>query len=274
MRNGMEVQSKKLFISADIEGTAGIDSWEETEAGGFLYPVYAKRMTGEVNAACEGAIAAGVGEILIKDAHNNARNIDPEGLPRCAQVVRGWIGGLCSMMGGLDESFTAVGMTGYHTACATNGNPLAHTMNLENEAVLINGEIASEFMINALYAATMNIPVVFVSGDAMLCESAKALIPHITAVPVSTGMGGAVLGMHPAEARDKIREGMEQALQGDISLCKLVLPKTFEVELRYREAKRALHAAYYPGAAAKGMKSVTFHTDDYIEVLRFFLFNF
>lgn len=43
----------KLFISADIEGTAGIVSWKET-APGDQYGYFAGQMTKEVAAACEG----------------------------------------------------------------------------------------------------------------------------------------------------------------------------------------------------------------------------
>jgi D-amino peptidase len=264
---------KKIFLSADIEGTAGIAAWEETEAGNRQYDAFAARMTGEVNAACEGAVAAGANDILIKDAHDSARNLNAEALPECARVLRGWIGAPCSMMGGLDETFSAVGMTGYHTGCATNGSPLAHTMNLGNEAVYLNGHLATEFEINALYAASMSIPVVFISGDEMICETARRLCPSITAVPVSQGVGGAVIGMHPARARQAIREGMEKALSGDLSLCRLALPQHFDVEIRYREAKRALQASFYPGAEATGMKSVAYHTENYTEVLRFLFFT-
>ena len=51
---------KKLFISADIEGTAGIAHWDETEQGKMLYPHFARQMSREVAAACEGALSAGL----------------------------------------------------------------------------------------------------------------------------------------------------------------------------------------------------------------------
>ena len=46
---------KKLFISADIEGTCGIAAWEETDAAGRNYDYFCERMTAEVSAAIEGA---------------------------------------------------------------------------------------------------------------------------------------------------------------------------------------------------------------------------
>ncbi|MDO4549463.1 MAG: M55 family metallopeptidase, partial [Clostridia bacterium] len=129
----------KVFLSADIEGTAGIAHWEETEHGKFLYDHFSRQMTREVAAACEGAIAAGADEILIKDAHDSARNIDPDALPECARIFRGWGREPYSMMAGLDKSFDGVVFTGYHSAAGTDFNPLSHTMNQGILAIRING---------------------------------------------------------------------------------------------------------------------------------------
>ena len=67
----------KVLISADIEGTALTTHWEEcypqtkpasSSAAGL-------QMTREVAAACEGAIAAGATEIVVKDAHSKGTNL-------------------------------------------------------------------------------------------------------------------------------------------------------------------------------------------------------
>ena len=93
----------KVFISADIEGTCGITDWAETERATMDdYRPFAAQMTAEVAAACEGAVAAGAEDILVKDAHDSARNLDAARLPRQARVLRGWTGDpLCMMAGGL-----------------------------------------------------------------------------------------------------------------------------------------------------------------------------
>jgi D-amino peptidase len=49
----------KVFISADMEGTAGIACWPETERDKPEYPEFQALMTAEVVAACEGALEAG-----------------------------------------------------------------------------------------------------------------------------------------------------------------------------------------------------------------------
>ena len=65
----------KVYISADIEGVAGVTNWDETELYHRAHSAAAEQMTKEVLAACRGAIAAGADEIVVKDAHDSARNI-------------------------------------------------------------------------------------------------------------------------------------------------------------------------------------------------------
>lgn len=262
----------KLFISADIEGTAGAVAWQETELGQTGFDYLSNEMTQEVRSACEGAGEAGAKDILVKDAHDSARNINPSLLPENVRIMRGWTRNPTSMMAGLDGSFGAAAMVGYHTSCATNGSPLAHTMNLGVDTATLNGVLMSEFMMNAYTAAWNHVPVVFVSGDRMLCDSAKELIPGITAVPVSEGLGNASTSIHPALAQRRIKEGVRQALQGDLSRCLLKLPDHFEATVRFREHFKAYRASFYPGAKADGMKGVSFEADDYFDILRFFMF--
>ncbi|WP_260838933.1 M55 family metallopeptidase [Heyndrickxia oleronia] len=50
----------KLFISADIEGVAGIANWEETDTSSPFSRYFLEQMTKEINAACEAAIEAGI----------------------------------------------------------------------------------------------------------------------------------------------------------------------------------------------------------------------
>ena len=184
---------KKLFISADIEGTAGIVNWDETERSvPHDYDYFANQMTREVAAACEGAHDAGVEEIVVKDAHDSARNLNPAKLPEYARVYRGWARHPYSMMFGLDETFDGVVFTGYHSAAQMPGNPLSHTMNTQNNFVKVNGMLAPELMLNSLVASSLGVPVYCVCGDRGLCEWMNEINPNIATVPINEGTGAAV----------------------------------------------------------------------------------
>ncbi|MED1954165.1 M55 family metallopeptidase [Brevibacillus centrosporus] len=263
---------KKLFISADIEGITGITNWNEADIEKSFSKYFTEQMTKEVNAACEAALAAGVEDILVKDAHSTARNLDPSKLPEQVRILRGWTNDPFSMMAGLDESFDGVFLIGYHSAGGKNGNPLAHTMNMRNEHVKINGEIASELTINTYIAAYKGVPVLLATGDKMICEDAQKLNPNIKTVPVSEGIGNASLSIHPDLALKKIKEQVESVVGDDLSKYLVKLPESFRVEIAFREHYHAYSGSFYPGAKQTGHKTVEFETNDYMEVLRFLFF--
>jgi len=251
----------KVFISVDIEGITGVTAWSETELGNHDYKQSAEQMTKETVAACEGAIAMGANEIFVKDAHDSARNIDITKLPRCVVLSRGWTNCPDSMVAGLDKTFDAAIFIGYHSGAGYNGSPLAHTMNLGSNYMKVNGEIASEFTINSYIAASYEVPVVFLSGDKMLCEKAKQFNNGIETVAVKEGVGGATVSINPDYACDLIKEGVINALK-HISECKISIPEKFEVEINYKEHKEAKRASYYPGVTLAGTHTVTYTAKD------------
>ena len=111
----------KVFISADMEGSAGITCWPETERDKPDYPEFQELMTAEVVAACEGALQAGATEIVIKDAHHTGRNLLVDRLPPQVRIIRDWAGHPHSMMFGIDGDCAAAIYTGYHDAAGTEG---------------------------------------------------------------------------------------------------------------------------------------------------------
>lgn len=263
----------KVYLNADIEGTCGICDWSETERSTRDdYIIYRDQMQREVNAACEAAIAAGAEYVYVKDAHDSARNLIPMELPEQVRVHRGWSGDPLSMMSGLDgDQFDAVFFTGYHAWASCPGNPLSHTMNLRNEQVLLNGVLASEFLINTYTAGYYGVPVAFLSGDAALCDFAKELIPEMVTVPVNKGVGGGVLSIHPDVAVERIRAGAKEAVER-AQRCKVPMPDHFDSQIRFREHKLAYSKSFYPGATLEEGKTVCFSTDDWYEMLRFYHF--
>lgn len=260
----------KVFLSADMEGTCGIVSWPETERSSpFEYTPYQKQMTREVAAACRGALSAGAADVLVKDAHSTARNIDPTVLPRGIRMNRAWSGDLLSMMNGLNqEKFDAVFFTGYHAWAGCPGNALSHTMNGMNNLVRLNGVLCSEFLINTYTAGYFGVPVAMITGDKAICDFAKKLIPEITTVPVNEGRGGSVTSLHPDEAVERIEAAAAEAV-AKAHLCKVPMPEHFHMEIDFVKHHVAYSKSFYPGATLKDGKIVCFDTDDWYEILRF-----
>lgn len=263
----------RVYISADMEGTAGIAHFEEVGEGdkNRWYDYYSRRMTAEVAAACEGAIAAGAQEVLVKDAHFTGRNIDPLALPRGVRVNRGWSGNPFTMVSGL-EGFDALLLTGYHSQAGSPGSPLSHTMNPGITELLINDRPASEMHIVGYAAALLGVPLVFVSGDADLCAEAKEWLPAVTTVATGAGHGDSMIGLHPADAEEAIAAGVKQALLGELPPCVVPLPAYFVTRVTYKEHQKAYHNSFYPGAEQIGPRSILFESGDFHDLLRFYHF--
>ena len=265
---------KKLFISADIEGTNNIVNWAETELGNPEYNYFREEMTEEVRRACVAAHEAGVEEILIKDAHDSARNLILSKLPEYVKLHRGWQGAPCSMMAGLDETFDAVMFIGYHSASHSDGNPLAHTMTTRIDYIKINGKIASEFEINSMYASYLGVPVAFLSGDLNLTNEVKAINENIETVASKEGCHGAVISKHPSITHKELEEGVKNALSKDLSKNLVPLPDKFEIEIEFRTSQEAYSSSFYPGCKLKGTDKIVFKTKDYYEALRMLKFTY
>ena len=243
----------KVFISADIEGTTLTTYWDQTRT---LTDARAKphcqQMTREVVAACEGAIAAGATEIVVKDAHGRGVNIDPTQLPECVQLIRNWSGDPLSMAYGCDETFDAAMFVGYHSAAGRCGNPLSHTETTQTTSVRLNGLICSEFLLYSWACAKMGVPTVLLAGDKMLTEDSRGLPPKLKTVAVKAGFGAAA----------------EEGLKQDLTNAVPTLPEHFVFELSYKEHKNAVKYSSYPGCVLVDDLTVRFESDDFTEVLR------
>jgi D-amino peptidase len=262
----------KIYITADIEGITGAAHWDETDKKNADYGEFREQMTAEVAAACEGALSAGATEIWVKDAHWTGRNIIPSKLPRQVRLVREWSGHPFGMVQELDETFHAVLVIGYHSRAGSGTSPLAHTMTGDITYVKINEQYVAEFTMSAYTAGLVHVPVVFVSGDAGICQEAEALIPGLRSVAVMYGVGNSTVSIHPHLAVERIRAEVETALKGDVSKCHVQMPDRFSVEVRHRNHAKAYGASFFPGASLKEPHTVQFEADDYFEVLRFFSF--
>lgn len=265
---------KKLFLSADIEGTCGIAHWDETSLSNAEYGPFADQMSREVGAACEGLILGGAAQVLVRDAHGTARNIRPTLLPQVPEIslFRGWGRDPYGMMSGIDATFDGALFTGYHSACGWDGNPLSHTTNTRNFTIRLNGEIMPELMSNSLTAAMFGVPVLMVTGDRMLCDWFHEKVPAAVAVPVSCGVGSGSVSIMPGEALRRIREGAQQAMTLEPASCMFPVPAHFCVEICYRDPQNARGNSWYPGARQTDSRTVVFESDNWMDVLTFFHF--
>ena len=225
----------KIFVSSDMEGSAGVVDWEQVRATGPDYGYYRGLLQGEVNAAIEGALAAGADRFLVNDSHGRMANLLPDGLAGNARYLSGRHKPLY-MMQGLDPSFDGVFFVSYHGSMSAPRAALSHTYNpLAISEVRLNGTVTGESGINALVALGHGVPVLLVTGDSTTAAELAPFCPGTWSAVVKESVNRfAADSMHPAEARELIRATARAAVEaiGSAVPPAIRLPATLSVRMR------------------------------------------
>lgn len=271
------IKDLKIYISVDIEGTTGICDWKETELGESDYNYFQEEMIKETIACCEELISLGITNITVRDAHDSARNIIPNRLPKEVTLIRGWTEGPCDMMAGLDETYDGVIFIGYHSPARSIGNPLSHTLTTTLNHIKINGNIASEFLLNTYYAQSQyNVPVILLCGDNNLTNIVHSENSQIQTVSTNIGLHGAIITKHPSLVYKDIKEKTKKAitlLASDANQFMVKLPSYFDTEIHFRTHKRAYRASFYPNAKYLENDKTVHHADNFLDSLKFIMFT-
>lgn len=241
----------KVYISVDMEGIAGIATMDQITRGGHGYPQSQALMTAETNAAIEGAFDGGATEVTVNDSHGSMDNLLHEELDSRARVIFGEPTAGC-MAEGLTSDFDVAMYLGYHAPAGTIGL-MAHTFSNLFTSFTLNGEIASEASINALFAATRGVPVGLVTGDDVICDIAERTFPGVRTVPVKVAHGYlAANSLSPRVARAAIREAARATVRGIEGTRLLPVPDRLRLEIGFQNAMAAELVEMVPGVTRIG----------------------
>lgn len=270
----------RVLISADMEGTCGVSSWVHVQApevssasqpaSSVEYERFRRQMTAEVNAAIEGALAAGATQVIVNDSHDGQRNILVENLHVDALYISG-ADKRFGMMQGIDDDIDAVLYTGYHARAGTVSAPLAHTWNGWVHDVRINGESTGEFGINAAIAGAFGAGVAMVAGDDRAVRQTQDFLgSHVEGAVVKWGVStSSAMHMHPTRALDLIRDAARRAIQA-ANFRPFVLESNTAIEIDADHQARIDQAMLIPGTSRVGNRTVSFTVDDGVELNNMF----
>jgi D-amino peptidase len=266
-----------IYISCDMEGTAGVCSWEQVDARNYTpeYFIYRKYMTAEVRASIDGAREAGAKGICVNDSHGPMRNLLLDELPDDVRVVFGNRKPF-SMVQQIGGGFDGVFFTGYHGAIGDANATLCHTYTPSViYDVRINGVRCSEATLNAALAGHFGVPVLLITGDRVTVESAKAQMPWIAGVVVKESIGNyGVDSISPAAAQEAIRAGAAQAVREAKNAKPFRFDPPITMEIDVTRVEQADWIALIPGFERSGSRQVRFMHDDYPTVFRAFVAAF
>ncbi|MFP5379392.1 MAG: M55 family metallopeptidase, partial [Vicinamibacteria bacterium] len=225
----------KVHISVDMEGVAGAVTGSQMGPAGFEYGRFREFMTNEALAAVNAAKAAGATEIVVADSHGNGENLLIDRFPPDIRIVRSWPRPL-GMQGGLDDTFDAAILIGYHSSTNNTAGVRAHTFSSATlTRVALNGVEITEGAWGAAIAGHFNVPVVMMSGDdAAIAEVRKVVGPiegaetkrHLSfhsAITITPEASYALIA-------EKVRAGL--ARRGELKPYRLEGPVTVDVSFK------------------------------------------
>lgn len=264
----------KVYISADMEGVVGAVTGDQLGPTGFEYGTFRRLMTNEVNAAIDAARAMGATEILVSDSHGNGENLLIEELPQDIQLVRSWPRPLM-MMEGIDESFDAAILIGYHASTNNPSGVRAHTFSSANlTAVRLNGMDMMEASMSAAIAGDFGVPVVMISGDDAAVAEAQRIVGDMEGAVVKWNYGFHSARTIMPEASyaligDRVRAALGRL--DDFSPYRMNGP--LELEISFKNYMPAELMAYLPNVERVDSHTIRFVGRDMTEISKFVEFT-
>ncbi|HET6486721.1 MAG TPA: M55 family metallopeptidase [Spirochaetia bacterium] len=225
----------KAFVMTDLEGVAGVVSFEEQTRPDTRYGEQAKRLlTAEVNSCVQGLREAGVTDVVVLDGHGDGGIVYEEIHPE-ARLIHGkplaeeWR----NQMEGMDVAV----IVGQHAMAGVPDGNLNHTQDSRSITYFtLNGRLIGETAQFALFAGSYGVPLIFLSGDEAACREAQELIPGVTTAAVKKGLGrNSAVSVSAPRSRELIRAGAAAAVarQRTSPLKPLVWPGPYVLEKRF-----------------------------------------
>lgn len=208
----------RVYISADIEGITGLVTWSQCgrpSGDHYDFKFAREMMTHDVNAAIRACRSVGADDIVIKDSHGNSKNLLVSDLEPGVTLVTGTGSLNDGMMIGVDSTFDAALLIGYHAMAGTLHGIMEHTISGQVHRLWFNGMPAGEIAMSAGIAGHYGVPIVAISSDAAGCREARALLGEdIGTAAVKDGFGrymGRV--SHPNETGPMIERAVRAGLE-------------------------------------------------------------
>src|SRR3954451_23925194 len=152
-------QKKTIFLITDAEGVGGVCRQDQTDPKD---QEMRQLLTGEVNAAVEGFLAGGAGEVVVWDGHDGSQTLSTLTIHPKSKLLMGALGP--SML--MERRFSAVAYVGQHSKANVRGGIMAHSYNsLGIQNMLLSGKPVGEIDVIAAMAGHFGIPAIMLSGD-------------------------------------------------------------------------------------------------------------
>jgi D-amino peptidase len=263
----------RVFISADIEGVAGVTALPTTGPWRHEWAQGRRWMTEEVLAAIAGARAAGATSFVVSDGHGSAHNLLPDLFTDDTELVRAWPRPLLQMDGIDRGPFDACIFIGHHAMAQAWRGVLAHSFTMTFREIRLCDVPQSETSINAHVAAHFGVPVVFASGDDDYVAHTRSFLPDIETVTTQRALSyTAVACLTPAESCRRIRAGVERAMARRAGIRGIAPPARYRLDIDFASRSQPEMLDYLPWLERSGPYTISVEVADAAEMLRLIAF--
>lgn len=251
-----------IYIVVDMECISGITDGRMVRVGSSDWASRGRHLaTAEVNAAIEGAVAAGAKRIWVKDGHDAGENLVREALHPAAELISG-SAAVVGHLPGIDESFDALFLVGFHARMGTPNAHFDHTVSTACiSEVRLNGRPVGEIGIYGAYAGSFGVPVVLVTGDQAGAQEGAELFGDIETIAVKQGYGRfSARVLAPEEIHPRIRVAAKRAL--GLRPRPFRLDSPLHVAIDFLRSAEADMAEMVPGARRTAARTVEYSHED------------
>lgn len=263
----------KIYISADMEGVAGVVNDAQLGPEGFDWERACDLYTDEVLAVIAELRELGAGDITVSDSHGTGLNLRIERFPAGVRLVRAWPRRL-GMMEGIDSSYDGVILLGYHSGSHNPRGVRAHTMSSANVFELaLNGRLVCEAELSAYLAGHFEVPVWMISGDDAICDEIVGSMPHCEQAVVKQAISyHSADSLVPKDAIEVLRGATRKAAGRRKEIKPVALPGPVTMDLAFKNHRPTELLAYLPNVEQLDAHRVRFVGKDILEVSSFFEF--
>lgn len=259
-------QKPSIFVITDGEGVDGMCRQDQVEPPG---PELSQALTGEINAAVDGFLAGGAGEVVVWDGHDGSHTLSTLTIHPKAKLV---IGALPANML-FDRHFSAVAYIGQHSKADIRGGIMAHSFSsLGIQNMLLNGKPVGEIDVIAAMAGLFNTPAIMLSGDKAAAAELHEIVPEAELAVVKEGLARySCISLSAQAARDLIRETARRSVGkiGSIKPYTVSGPVTLQIEYTTRNSL-PLDSESRPGAEVVDDRTIRFQGKDILEAWRLY----
>ena len=259
----------RYYISVDMEGIPGTWNWEQekTDRGAVK-----KAMFNHTKDVLESILDTDqenkIEEIIVADSHSAGDNLGYEitAIDRRINLVSG-LPRPNYMMPAFTEDVAGVFFLGYHAGAGNFQANMDHTYaNRRVHQIKINNVVMNEALINAAYAGTFNIPIIFVSGDiALRNELENTSLGNAEYVLTKEAISKFAVKNYSQlhvqeETKEKVKRAISRLPMND-AVYRFSSPITLEI--RFNSVSFADVASLIPHTKRIDGRTVQFKDDDY-----------